>query len=830
MNNHIVHNIGNVRTIASVVVDKALFSFDIAFDYILPENCDVVVGQRVVVPFGKGGKKRVGLIKAIRKDVPDNRLKEIFCLVNDGIILNEEMLSLVDWLKENTFCTYFDAVKTILPGGMALNVSEKYQLNEEFLKNPDNFALTETEKSYAAMLMACKSVKELNDIIEYGFEDGKKQYVARLTEKSVLLVADVIKQRIGDETEKNVRLTDYYLNGEYTENKGKSLTPKQKKVVDFLTDAVSASVKEVIYTCTVTKAVISNLEKTNVVESFDNVISRSLTADAQAVKNIDDIILSDEQNNVYNGLTALMDEEAPRCALLKGVTGSGKTTVFLKLIDKALKTGKTALMLVPEISLTPQMVRNFTDIFGNKVAVIHSNLSLGQRMDEYKRIRDGEATVVIGTRSAVFAPLQNIGVIVIDEEGEHTYKSEKSPRYHARNVAKQRAFYHKATLLLASATPSLDSAYNAEIGKYKLFEMKNRYSRSLLPEVYIVDMKVENELLNRSNFSRVLVDEINENLNKGEQTILLLNRRGYHTYMNCIKCGEVYSCPNCNIPLTYHKHNNSLICHYCEYTEHFSGKCKACGSKFIHSSGTGTQRIEDELEMLFPKARILRMDADTTMSKSSYETNFDKFKKGEYDIMVGTQMIAKGLDFENVTLVGVLMIDKSLYAGDYLGYEKTFSLVTQVVGRCGRGSKKGRAYLQTYTPDHYVLNLAAEQNFDEFYKQETEIRKTLLFPPYCDLCVVGFSAFDDRLCEKGANAFLSLIKKNLEGVNIPIRILGPSKCSVARINGKFRYKIIIKCKNNKQFRAIMFKTLQDAYKSPSLDKVSFYADLNGEIT
>ncbi|MBP3921754.1 MAG: primosomal protein N' [Ruminiclostridium sp.] len=830
MNNHIVHNIGNARAIASVVVDKALFSFDIAFDYILPENCDVVVGQRVVVPFGKGGKKRVGLIKAIRKDVPDNRLKEIFCLVNDGIILNEEMLSLVDWLKENTFCTYFDAVKTILPGGMALNVSEKYQLNEDFLKNPDSFALTETEKSYAAMLMACQSVKELNDIIEYGFEDGKKQYISKLVEKSVLLVADVIKQRVGDETEKNVRLTDYYLNGEYTENKGKSLTPKQKKVVDFLEDAVSASVKEVIYTCTVTKAVISNLEKTNVVETFDNVISRSLTADAQAVKNIDDIILSDEQNNVYNGLTALMDEEAPRCALLKGVTGSGKTTVFLKLIDKALKSGQTALMLVPEISLTPQMVRNFTDIFGNKVAVIHSNLSLGQRMDEYKRIRDGEATVVIGTRSAVFAPLQNIGVIVIDEEGEHTYKSEKSPRYHARNVAKQRAFYHKATLLLASATPSLDSAYNAEIGKYKLFEMKNRYSRSLLPEVYIVDMKVENELLNRSNFSRVLVDEINENLNKGEQTILLLNRRGYHTYMNCIKCGEVYSCPNCNIPLTYHKHNNSLICHYCEYTEHFSGKCKACGSKFIHSSGTGTQRIEDELEMLFPKARILRMDADTTMSKSSYETNFDKFKKGEYDIMVGTQMIAKGLDFENVTLVGVLMIDKSLYAGDYLGYEKTFSLVTQVVGRCGRGSKKGRAYLQTYTPDHYVLNLAAEQNFDEFYKQETEIRKTLLFPPYCDLCVVGFSAFDDRLCEKGANAFLSLIKKNLEGVNIPIRILGPSKCSVARINGKFRYKIIIKCKNNKQFRAIMFKTLQDAYKSPSLDKVSFYADLNGEIT
>lgn len=830
MSEYPVRNNDKTRTIASVVVDKALFSFDIAFDYILPDNSNAVIGQRVVVPFGKGGKKKVGLIVDIKKGVPENRLKEVFCLVNDGIILNDEMLSLVKWLKENTFCTYFDAVKTILPGGLALNISEKYQLNEEFLKAPDNFSLTETEKSYAAMLMACKSVKELNDVIEYGFEDGKKQYVSRLAQKNVLLVADVIKQRVGDETEKNVRLTDYFLSGEYLENGGKPLTSKQKKVTDFLTDVVTASVKEIMYTCTVTKAVIANLEKTGVAETFDNVISRSLTADAKAVKSIDDITLSNEQNTAYNGISAMMEENKPRCALLKGVTGSGKTTVFLKLIHKALKSGKTALMLVPEISLTPQMVRNFTDFFGNNVAVIHSNLSLGQRMDEYKRIKDGEATVVIGTRSAVFAPLQNIGIIVIDEEGEHTYKSEKAPRYHARNVAKQRAFHHNATLLLASATPSLDSAYNAESGKYTLFEMKNRYSRSVLPEVYIVDMKVENELGNRSNFSRVLIDEIRENISKGEQTILLLNRRGYHTYMNCIKCGEVYSCPNCNIPLTYHKYNNSLICHYCDYTEQFNGKCKACGSKFIHSSGTGTQRIEDELAMLFPTAKILRMDADTTMSKSSYEINFDKFKKGEYDIMVGTQMIAKGLDFENVTLVGVLMIDKSLYAGDYLGYEKTFSLVTQVVGRCGRGSKKGRAYLQTYTPDHYVLNLAAEQNFDEFFRQETEIRKTLLFPPFCDLCVVGLSAYDDHICEKGAKAFLSIIKKNLEGINIPIRILGPSKSSVARINGKFRYRIIIKCKNNKLFREVMYKSLQDAYKSPALDKVSFYADLNGEIT
>lgn len=824
-----VHNLDKTRTIISVVVDKALYSFDNAFDYIVPEGEQPVVGQRVIVPFGKGGKKRVGLITSVREEQPAQPLKEIFCLVNDGIILSDEMLMLMRWLKENTFCTYFDAVKTILPGGLALNVTEKYILNPDFMKNPDSFMLSEKEKSVAAMLAACKSPKELNDIIEYGFENVKKPTVISLAEKSVLLKSDIIKQKTGNETEKNVRLTEYYSSGEYAEKGGKPLTAKQKAVVDFLTETGSASVKEVCYNCVVTQAVIANLEKSGVAECFDNIISRSLTADAKAVKSVDDIKLSDEQKAAFEGISVLMDSDEPKCALLKGVTGSGKTTVFLKLIDYALSQNKTAMMLVPEISLTPQMVKNFTDLFGSKIAVIHSNLSLGQRMDEYKRIKSGDARVVVGTRSAVFAPLENIGIIVIDEEGEHTYQSEKSPRYHARNIAKQRCFYHKATLLLASATPSIDSAYNAQTGRYSLFEMKQRYNRSILPDVYIVDMKIENELGNRGNFSMVLADEIRKNLENKEQSILLLNRRGYHTYMNCLKCGEVFSCPNCNIPLTYHKKNNSLICHYCGYTEPFTKKCKSCGSQFIYSSGTGTQRIEDELAQLFPTARILRMDADTTLSKNSYEINFDKFKKGEYDIMVGTQMIAKGLDFENVTLVGVLMIDKSLYAGDYLGYEKTFSLITQVVGRCGRGSKKGRAYLQTYTPDHYVLNLAAEQNYDEFFRQETEIRKVLLFPPFCDICVVGFSAFDESACKSGAEEFLRIITAHLENSSIPIRILGPSKCSVARIGGKFRYRLIIKCKNNAAFRSLMRETLLDAYKSAKLDKVSFYVDLNGEI-
>ncbi len=820
---------GEVRSVAGVVVDKALYSFDAEFDYYLPQDTSARIGQRVVVPFGKGEKKRVGLITSIRQTSLKLSLKEIFRVIDDGTELNDEMLGLMRWLKSNTFCTYFEAVKTILPGGMALNLSEKYSLSDEFLSSPDSFSLSEKELNTAAMLLACKSAKELNDLIEYSLDERQKKQIAALLDKNVLVSEQIIKHRIEDETEQNASLTGYYLSGEYVEKGGKPLTAKQKKVADFLTEVGAASVKEICYACAVTKAVLKNLEKCNIIELFDNVVSRSLTAFSEATKSVDDIILSDEQNHTYVGIAALMNHDKPECALLKGVTGSGKTTVFIKLIDYALSKGQTAMMLVPEISLTPQMLKNFSDLFGNKIAVIHSNLSLGQRADEYKRIKSGEARVVIGTRSAIFAPLDNIGIIVIDEEGEHTYKSEKSPRFHTRAVAKQRCFYHNATLLLASATPSLESAYFASIGRYSLFEMKQRYNRSVLPDVKIVDMKIENETGNRSNFSRALADEIRANLEKGEQSILLLNRRGYHTYMSCLKCGEVRSCPNCSIPLTYHKINGQLICHYCGYSEPFSGSCKSCGSKFVYTSGTGTQRIEDEISQLFPTARVLRMDADTTISKFAYEKNFDKFKNGEYDIMVGTQMIAKGLDFENVTLVGVLLIDKSLYAGDYLGYEKTFSLITQVVGRCGRGTKQGRAYLQTYTPEHYVLNLAAQQDFDEFFRQECEIRKALLFPPFCDICVIGLSSHDEGACEKGARSFVRIFTNKMQGTNIPIRLLGPSQCAVARVNGKFRYRIIIKCKNNKAFRSVMEQTVLEAYKASELNNVSFYIDLNGEI-
>ena len=553
-----------------------------------------------------------------------------------------------------------------------------------------------------------------------------------------------------------------------------------------------------------------------------------MSKDAIPTARLSDIVFSPLQQRTYDGIKALMESGEPKCALLHGVTGSGKTSVFIKLIEHARDTGKTAILLIPEISLTPQTVGKFQSLFGNTVAIIHSGLSLGQRADEYKRIRRGEAKIVIGTRSAVFAPLKNIGIIVIDEEGEHTYKSEMSPRYHARDVAKQRCFHHKALLLLASATPSFDSYTNALNGRYSLFEMNERYSNAVLPDVRMIDMRVEAENGNRGNFSEELLCELKYNLERGEQSMLLLNRRGYHTYANCISCGAVVECPNCGIPLTYHKINDSVICHICGFHKKNERKCERCGSSFIYQSGTGTQRIEDEIKEYFPSARVLRMDADTTMSKFSYEKRFKEFRNNEYDIMVGTQMIAKGLDFENVTLVGVLLIDRSLYAGDYLGYEKTFSLVTQVVGRAGRGAKKGRAYIQTFSPDHYVLELAAQQNYKEFYEQESSVRKALIFPPYCDICLIGFTSLNEQALKRAAEKFLDMLKAQTVGAkDMPVIMLGPT--TGGRINNTYRAKIIIKCRNNKAFRDMLRQVMTSAYKDADFKDVSFYADFNGEI-
>lgn len=816
-----------VFLIAKVAVSSAIYSFDCEYSYRIPDEYKVMAkaGVRVLVPFGKGNRKTVGFITRLYEETEfDEKIKPVIKIIDEESLLTDEMLSIIMWLKENTFCTYFDAFKSVVPSGYTVNVTQRYTLANKSINEDE---LDDDELDIVKIIKYAKNQREVDRILDYTGKPKLKKLITSLIDKGILEESNVLKRKTGDETVRMVRLSDEYIKGEIVT----SFTVKQKNVVDFLQEYNCASVKEVCYMTNCTETIIKRLVQKQVLKEFRQEVMRNAIGEIDKRVNINEIILNEEQQNAFLGIMDLINDNKPAGALLYGVTGSGKTSVFYHLINQVLKMGKTALLLVPEISLTPQMVNKFKAIFGDSIAVLHSSLSLGQRMDEFKRIKKGDAKIVIGTRSAVFAPLSNIGIIIMDEEGENTYKSETSPRYHARDVAIQRCGHNNCVLVMASATPSLESFYYAKIGRYKLFELKERYSKSNLPDVEIIDMQSEAEAGNNGLFSRQLIDSINENLEKKEQTILLLNRRGYNTYISCLECKQPIVCPNCSIPLTYHKKNDKLMCHYCGYTMDNTGRCPECGSDHLHTSGVGTQRVESELARLFPNARLLRMDADTTYSKYSYEENFKDFEQGKYDIMLGTQMIAKGLNFPNVTLVGVLSLDKALFTGDFRSYERTFSLITQVAGRSGRGDKPGTAYIQTFVPDHYVINLAAKQDYDEFYNEEIALRHALTYPPFCDICVIGFSSDLESRAIKASNWFVDALKEYVreEKVKFPLRALGPAPCTLEMINKKYRYRLILKCKNTRDFRKMISSLLIKFYKNRDFGLVKITADINGDI-
>ena len=813
--------------VAKVAVSSAAFSFDTEYSYAVPSTfaSAAKAGCRVIVPFGKGNRRRIGFITRLyERNSYNPDLKLMHSVIDDEPLISEEMIKIIFWLKENTFCTLFEAYKCVVPTGFSYNIVTKYRL----VNSKIDVALTIEEQNLLNALLSAKTEKDFDKILSSQTESkSKSKIIDSLLDKGVLEEIDNVKRRIGDETIKMVKFTPEYLSGEICID----LTPKQSLVVNLLQECESASVKEICYLVNVTPTIIKRLAEKRVLTQYDYEVLRPATSADVIRKSLDDIVLSQSQEKAFIGIKNVIDSNKPSGALLYGVTGSGKTSVFLKLIEHTIKTNKTAIMLVPEISLTPQMVGQFKSYFGDIVAVIHSSLSLGQRVNEFKRIKNGDAKIVIGTRSAVFAPLKNIGLIIMDEEGEHTYKSESAPRYHARDIAIQRCGYNNCTLLMASATPSLESYYFAKSGRYHLFELDGRYSNAELPKVVVVDMQREEEDGNDSLFSRELIKSIKERLDRNEQCILLLNRRGYNTNVTCLDCKKPIECPNCNIPLTYHKRNNRLMCHYCGYSMGNKNECPDCHGEHLKMAGVGTQRVEDEVQRLFPDARVLRMDADTTYSRFAYENNFKDFSDGKYDIMLGTQMIAKGLDFPNVTLVGVLSLDKALFAGNFNSYERTFSLLTQVVGRSGRGDKQGIAFIQTYVPEHYVLELASRQDYKEFYAQEIALRKALVYPPFCDICVVGINSPIDIQAQKASGIFIDILKENIKKLsfNFPLRVLGPSQFSIGKINNRFRYRIIIKCKNEKHFRELISISLKDAMKHKDFSNVRIYADINGDI-
>ena len=807
-----------------VVVENATYGFDRVFDYMATTETESLVkaGVRVIVPFGKGNRKVIGMVLGVENVNDVSGMKPITAVIDPAPVLTDEQIELVSFIKDRTFCTYYDAVKLMLPTGINYQMHESFSVKEGFENRMGE--LSENEQAVVSYIARSKIPvyhKKLNEIFS---AEPIVSLLAKLQREGFIVKNDEAVRNLGDKTVRLVRLCDGF-----SDDGAVKLTAKQKAVVEFLDEVKTAGVKEICYFTGVTQGVIDTLCKKSVACYYEREVLRTPYKESASPVGTDNIELTSDQQRVYEGLLRDMESGDFTTALLHGITGSGKTQIYLKLIEKTVKNGKQAIFMVPEISLTPQMMERFQTCFGDAVAVLHSGLSLGERMDEWKRIKSGKAKIAVGTRSAVFAPFDNIGIIIMDEEQEHTYKSESNPRFHARDVAKFRAFKHSSTLLLASATPDLCSYYNAVSGKYKLYSLKKRYGKAVLPEVTIYDMKDEIAAGNPTCLGNFLCEEIEKNLNDNKQSILLYNRRGYNTMVTCTDCGRVYTCPNCSISMTYHRRNGRLMCHYCGHSIELPDVCSDCGGRHLRHTGVGTQKIEDEIAEIFPNARVLRMDMDTTMSRHSYEEYFKDFSEHKYDILVGTQMVAKGLDFPDVTLVGVLSADQTLYANNYRSFERAFSLITQVVGRSGRGEQKGRAVIKTYTPYNPIIEMAANQNYERFFEQEIANREILTYPPFCDLCVVAFTSESENDAKNGSALFFNNLKEYVANHrDLPLKVMGPIPFTVVRVSGRYRYKLVIKCKNNPKFRAMMSSLLEKYYADKTSKKCSVSVDFNND--
>ena len=807
--------------VVRIAVDQAAFSFDKLYSYLWPSDLGAPqVGVRVLVPFGGGNRTRQGLVMDFSVQEDTAGLKSVASVMDTEPLLTPEMVSLARFMQERTFCTLFDAVRAMLPTGLYMQVKTVLRPAVDIPPAVSD-TLTPNERQILAFVSKCPGGIERDSLLRRLGMAEDAPALSHLLQLGVLVTAEEGFRHTGDATIRTVRLLP-----RAEEALPPKLTEKQQSVLSLLEDVGAASVKEVCYFSGVTPAVVTALARKGLVELYDAEVLRTPYDAVEGEPTIVSRPLNDEQQIAYDRLEGLYALPQPSAALLYGVTGSGKTAVYMNLIDRVLKDGRQVIVLVPEISLTPQMMQLFLQKYGRRVAVLHSGLAIGERVDEWKRIKRGEARIVVGTRSAVFAPCADLGLIVMDEEQEHTYKSESTPRYHARDIARFRCAHHNALMLLTSATPSVESYHAAKSGRYALVELPHRYGNVRLPMVEVVDLRVEG--IGESFLSPTLLGRMQTCLAEDKQIILLLNRRGFHTHVSCRSCGQVLSCPSCSISLTYHRANNRLMCHYCGHSQQAPSRCPACDSDKLCYSGLGTQRIEDELAELFPDVPVLRMDADTTMSRTAHEEKFKAFANGEYRIMIGTQMVAKGLDFPKVGLVGVLTADQSLYSDDYRSYETTFSLLTQVIGRAGRREEQGLAVVQTYTPDNPVIELAAQQNYTDFYELENVARRTMHYPPYADLFLFGFAGLQEQKVRQAAKRMLQLLRAAVTGdfAGLPVIALDPTPASVVRVAGKYRYKMLLKARNTKQTRDMVRMLLHSIHNDPAARGVSVYVDIN----
>lgn len=812
------------RYVGAYLLD-APYHIDREYAYYLPATLEgeVRVGSIALVPFGTANRRTYALVTSLAEESDVDNVKPVLAVLPDRFSLSEEMLGLCFFLREHTLSTVGDALRCLLPAAVFTAIREYY------------------EPAAATSVLDADSARVLSYLQENGRTERDSLLSAIGTRPSVLSHLVEIgaaartyeRKRENEKREKHLSLalSDEETLALFTPAAGKKRIRSEAAESILRTLIAEGSMRRADL-CELTHtspAQVSALVRRGLLTEREEVVSRDPYAAVKRGIDRSEILLSQAQKRAYASLSALYEENAARAALLYGVTGSGKTKVMMKLIDRVIAEGKSVIVMVPEIALTPQTVGIFCARYGDRVAVIHSSLGEGERFDAWNRIAGGKIDLVIGTRSAVFAPLSNLGLIIMDEEHEHTYKSENDPKYHTRDVAAYRCGVHRALLILASATPSLESYYKAERGVYTLIELRERYGGARLPETEIVDMRRELREGNRSPISTSLYDALSETKENGEQAILFLNRRGYHTSVSCKSCGEPITCPHCSVALTYHadRTGGSLFCHICGYRAAPMRVCPACGSEHISYVGFGTQKAQDELSLTLDGMRVFRMDADTTTGKAAYDRLLDGFRAGEGDVLLGTQMVTKGHDFPRVTLVGVLLADTSLYVNDFRSSERTFSLLAQVIGRAGRADLPGRAIIQTYTPENEVIRLACRQDYDAFYRSEIELRRALSFPPFCDIVQLTLSSlYENELLAAGARLSSDMAKLAKEEYpDLPLVIFGPFEASVYRTAGKYRLRMIVKCRLGKQSRAYFSRLLSD-FGARLGRRVSLSIDMN----
>ena len=811
--------------IAKIAVAAANFAIDKPYSYFVPENLTVRPGQRVMLPFGRANKRTEGIVLTV-EDGSEDKLKAVEDCLDDAPLLTESQLRLAAFLRERYFCTFFDAIRVMLPAGLwfrtklTVSLTEDRSWKEKSLRKENAKAVLELLENLGGQA----EENTLRNLIDD--EDALSEVLTYLTRKKWVSAQTDYLRKAHDKSEKIATLSVPAEEAmAYAEKRPKSAV-MQKQVLELMCSVGSVAVKELCYFTGASTATVNRLESAGYLTLSERPVLRC--REIQPAQLDGPLELNAEQQACFDGLSEQMGSAKPGVALLYGVTGSGKTSVYIKLIKTCLERGKAALLLVPEIALTPQLLGLMAAYFGDSVAVLHSSLSTAERYDQWKRVKQGDATRVVGTRSAVFAPCTP-GLIILDEEQEHSYKSESSPRYSAKEVAIWRGAKEGAMVLLGSATPSIESMYRAKSGAYTLYTLHQRYNGRPLPEVDIVDMREELKLGNDTSLSIPLREGILRTRDAGKQTILLLNRRGNSRALVCVDCRETPECPRCNVKLTYHSANNRLMCHYCGFSQPVPERCPSCGGP-LKTIGTGTQKVQQELNALFPDMETLRMDTDTVSAVNTHEKILEHFQQENIPILLGTQMVAKGLNLPNVTLVGVLDADLSLYTGGYRAGETTFNLLTQVVGRAGRGDTPGQAVIQTLQPEHQIIRLAAKQDYDGFYDLEIRLRQAQSAPPFGDLAAVTFTGQEEGSVLRGAAKFRDSLNACLRQTpysDEQCAVLGPAPCVVPKVNYNFRYQLTLRCRMTKPLRQLLSYLLRQFSKDQANRGVNAFIDVNG---